>query len=57
VDAIQIELNQRCYADPTAVDARVMPLPYDPARIRKTGLQLERALLHAFGQLHLDRDA
>jgi N-formylglutamate deformylase len=44
VDAIQVELNQRCYADPSAVDARVLPLPYDAARVRRTALQLEQGL-------------
>lgn len=47
VDAIQIELNQRCYADPAALDARVLPLPYDARRIAKATLQLQRA----FGSL------
>ena len=44
VDAIQIELNQRRYADPAAVDGRVLPLPYDAARIRETSLRLQAAL-------------
>jgi N-formylglutamate deformylase len=44
VDAIQIELNQRCYSDPAAVDARVLPLPYDVARVTGTALKLEYAL-------------
>lgn len=44
VDAIQIELNQRRYADPAAVDARVLPLPYDAARISAATLQLQTAL-------------
>lgn len=44
VDAIQIELNQRCYADPAAVDARVLPLPYDAGRIAEMMLRLQSAL-------------
>ena len=44
VDAIQIELNQRCYANPAAVDARVLPLPYDAGRIAEMMLRLQSAL-------------
>lgn len=51
VDAIQIELNQRCYADPSAVDAHVLPLPYDPARVKRTARQLEQVFSRVFGGL------
>ena len=51
VDAIQIELNQRCYADPVAVDARELPLPFDAARVKRTALQLEHALSQAFADV------
>lgn len=43
VDAIQIELNQRCYAEPAAIDARALPLPYEADRIAETTLRLQRA--------------
>lgn len=54
VDAIQIELNQRCYADPAAIDARVLPLPYDSARVSRTARQLERAFTQVFGDARRD---
>jgi N-formylglutamate deformylase len=43
VDALQLELNQRCYADPGAVDRRDLPLPYDANRIKATRERLRRA--------------
>lgn len=44
VDAIQIELNQRRYADPAAVDGRVLPLPHDALRIKEMSARLKAAL-------------
>lgn len=42
VDAVQIELNQRCYADPAAVDARELPLALDGQRSQEASERLER---------------
>ena len=56
VDAIQIELNQRCYADPAAVDARVLPLPYDAGRIAEVTLQLQNALGPLLSGRSLERE-
>lgn len=56
VDAIQIELNQRCYADPAVVEARVLPLPYDAGRVSRTALQLEHAFSLVFGDARRETD-
>lgn len=45
VEAVQLELNKRCYADPAAVDdRRRRPLPRDAARLEATRRRLQRSL-------------
>lgn len=48
VDAVQIELNQRCYADAAAVDAYRLPLPLDSGRLTEASERLERVFDKAF---------
>lgn len=54
VDAIQVELNQRCYIDPEAVEAYRLPRPYDPERIRITATRLRLALAQALTAYEAD---
>lgn len=53
VDAVQVELNKRCYADPDAVRRRRRPLPRDPARIAAVRDRLRAA----FSELLEDYEA
>jgi len=44
IDAVQIEVNQRCYADSRAVEEQRRPLTLDSAKFRETAGRLCEAL-------------
>lgn len=45
VDAVQVELNKRCYVDALAVASRRRPLPHDPERIAEVRERIRGAFL------------
>ncbi|MHB8504762.1 MAG: N-formylglutamate amidohydrolase [Acidimicrobiales bacterium] len=50
VDAVQVELNKRCYADTQAVAQRRRPLPRDPQRIAEVRERIRGAFLRVLDE-------